>query len=100
TQVAGGPSALKIDLPAGPFALAGPVIEPEPKKAFDQNFSLETRFFEGDATFTLSIRIASGTPARAHTVNIEVQFQACNERQCLPAQTIPLSVDTKVEAAK
>jgi len=99
SQTGGGPTPLTIELPATtPFTLSGPVVEPEPKKALDPNFNIETRFFETEATFTLPLRIAANTQSGAHALNIDARFQVCNARLCMPAQTVPVSVDAKVEA--
>ncbi len=51
---------------------------------FDANFGVETRaaFFEDHATFTLPVRVTSG--AGRAPLTVEVVYQTCNDRLCLP----------------
>ncbi len=86
-QEKGGPMPTIIRLAAGqPFAIAGPVKQPDPVTATDPNFDMPVRYFENSATFIVPIS-HQGTSTTASTINLEVSFQTCNDRFCLPVTT-------------
>lgn len=91
-QAQGGPIPTRVTVPEGqPFQLAGDVKEPPPAAKFDSNFNMQTRFFEDSVTFIVPVKVASGTLAGASEVKIDVRYQACNDRLCLPPRTAHLS---------
>lgn len=100
SQIAGGPSALRITvLKDQPFTLSGSVIEPASKKAFDQSFNVETQFFDADTTLTVPVLVAFRTAAGPRKLNVDVEFQACNERLCHPPEKVSLATDIVVRPA-
>jgi len=93
TQGAGGPIPTRITVPDGqPFRLAGGVSGPRPHVAMDLNFEINTETYEGSATFNLPIVVVADTPAVRQALNINVRYQACNDKNCLPPRTVKLSV--------
>lgn len=96
--VEGGPVPTRIA--AGPmpaFTLREKDIEkPEPRRAHDPNFGVETAYYEGSVTFGLPIAVAADVPAGAREVEITARFQACNEEFCLRPQTATMRVDLQV----
>jgi thiol:disulfide interchange protein len=100
-QQPGGPVATRVMLPAGqPFKLAGAVQAPPPLVDFDPNFGIETKFYEDSAVFTLPIIVIAAdslTPGKK-SLEVNVFFQTCNDRFCLPAKTVKLI--STVEVAK
>jgi len=97
SQVAGGPVALKIAVPIDPPFSGGRIVEPAPKKAFDQNFNVETQFFDADTTFTVPVLVAARTPAGSKKLNLDVEFQVCSERLCHPAEKVSLAMNVGVQ---
>ncbi len=96
TQTSGGPTALAIAVPDGqPFALAGAIQAPVPVIEFDPNFNIDTQFHKDLATFTLSLKVAAGTPNGRHTFRARVTYQTCNDRLCLPPaeEELTLAID-------
>ena len=78
-----GPTPTLISIPkTSPYALDGDIVSPAPTRVFDANFGVETAFFEDHATFTLPVRVASG--ASRTPLTVEVVYQTCNDRLCLP----------------
>ncbi len=69
----------------------GPIRQPQPKKDFDENFGIETEYFEGIADFEIPIRIAPNALKEEHTIVLKVRFMACNDRLCLPPQNVKVS---------
>jgi thiol:disulfide interchange protein DsbD len=86
TQGAGGPIPTRITVPDGQlFRLAGGVIGPRPNVAFDANFEINTETYEGSATFTVPIVVVADAPASTQALNINVRYQACNDKKCFAA---------------
>ena len=96
--IEGGPIPTKLSVaPAPPFSLLEKEIDkPEPKRAQDPNFGVETAYYEESATFGLPIAIAKNAPAGERVVEIAARFQACNESICLRPQTATMPVKVTV----
>lgn len=106
TQPAGGPRPTKISIDeTGPFKAAGKPTQPKPKVAADPNFSIPgqppfmTETFEGEAVFTLPIKLAAEAPVGNQKLTVKFYFQVCNDHECLPPRTKPLDVDVTIVAA-
>lgn len=103
TQIGGGPTPTRISLPAGqPFKLAGSIISPGPQAAFDENFGIETLYYEGSVTFTLPIAVTEDAKSGKHKLQVNVLFQTCNDRFCLPPTTekLEIAIDITADPAK
>ncbi len=106
TQPAGGPRPTKISIDeTGPFKADGKATQPKPKVAADPNFSVPgqppfmTETFDGEATFTLPIKVAADAPPGNQKLTVKFYFQVCNDHECLPPRTKPLEVDVAIVAA-
>ena len=100
TQGPGGPVPTEITVPPKqPFVLAGYVVGPLPKSSYDANFEIETDSYERNASFKVPLAVAAKPPAGATAVAIDVRFQVCNDRQCLPAKTVHLKTPVTIAAA-
>jgi thiol:disulfide interchange protein DsbD len=53
---------------------------------------VELLVYAGEAVVRLDVRFATGTPDGAHSVELRVRYQACDERVCYPPKTVSLSV--------
>jgi len=83
--------------PADAFTLQNRDIEKEePKRALDPNFSVETAYYEGSATFGLPIVVAGGVTSGEHRLEVTVRFQACTTRICLRPQTATMKLDVEI----
>jgi hypothetical protein len=90
SQPAGGPTPLKITIPSGsPFMVEGPIAETQVVRHFDPNFNMETDYYIKTANFTLALKELDA--ARGEILPIDVRFQACNDRLCLPPYTMHVS---------
>ena len=99
TQPAGGPTPMSLTLPAQPkFSLDGNVSGPPPMREFDPNFNLETLFHVDAAIFTVPVRVSADTPAGRYPLRVDVTYQACNDRFCLPPKDEALSVQIDIAA--
>ncbi len=92
-EVPNGPRPTRITLATGqPFALSGDIAPPKPITKFDENFGVETQFYEDAVTFALPIKIASKAKPGKTKLVVQSRYQVCNEQLCLPPKTV------KVEA--
>src|ERR1700730_9253137 len=99
TQGAGGPVPTRITMPDGqPFKLAGGVSGPRPLVAMDPNFEINTETHEGSATFSIPAVVVADAPPGEQSLNVNVRYQACNDKNCLPPRTVKLSVPLTLTA--
>ena len=99
TQEPGGPVPTTFRVgEASRFELVSDVVGPPPERAHDPNFDIETEFHEDAAVFQARVR-PKRTAGGRETLTIEVGYQTCNDRLCLPPTTVPLSVAVAMAAA-
>lgn len=102
TQPPGGPMATRIVVPPNKvFKLAGQIKAPSPLTELDPNFQIETHFYEESAVFSVPVAVvASESISTAkEKLQVNVSFQTCNDRYCLPPQTVKLFATVEVAAA-
>ena len=98
TQGPGGPHALEVSVQKSPvFSLGGKPTSPPPTKAFDPNFNMETEFHEDSAVITIPIKVAKPAPGGAATLKIDMSYQTCNDRLCLPPAVETLAATVVVQ---
>jgi hypothetical protein len=82
---------MRISVPVDqPFAINGDISASKPKAAFDPNLDIMTRVYEGEATFAIPIKVTSRPANGILSVSLDVVYQVCNERMCLPPTTVHL----------
>jgi DsbC/DsbD-like thiol-disulfide interchange protein len=90
SQPPGGPTPLKISVPAGaPFEIGAPIKEVNVTRHDDPNFKMETLYYLN--AVTLHVAMKNTGAASATTIPVDVRFQACNDRLCLPPYTAHLT---------
>jgi len=95
--LAEGPIPTRIWLPEGqPFQLAAAVQASEPQTLQDPSFNMEVELYEGEATFTLPVRIAAGAPVGSQTLVANASYQSCNNKICLPPKTVKVEIPIAV----
>ncbi len=97
TQPKGGPRPLDIEVAKGaPFTIAKKQIAaPKPKTLKDENFNLETLYYEGEARFTVPVTAAAST-SKATGIPFEITFQACGKDICLRPFTQKVNVPLNI----
>jgi DsbC/DsbD-like thiol-disulfide interchange protein len=95
--MAEGPIATRIWLAEGqPFSLAGSIHAPEPQLVQDPTLGMEVELYEGEAVFTLPVKIAPGTAAGPHTLVVSASYQSCNDKLCLPPKTVKVELPVAI----
>lgn len=95
--MAEGPIPTRVWLPEGqPFQLAAAVQASEPQTLQDPSFNMEVDLYEGEATFTLPVRIAPGTSGGPQILVANASYQSCNNKICLPPKTIKVEIPISV----
>ena len=88
-DVVAAPQPTTIQLREHPFfEPGGEVRQPQPKLDYDENFDIETSYFDGMVDFEVPVRVASTASKGEHEVVLKVRFMACNDRVCLPPQNV------------
>lgn len=64
---------------------------PAPKEMAVPELEEEQHFYDGRVTLRGTLQIPAGLTSDADDIVIEVRYQACNSRQCLPPKTISLN---------
>ena len=99
-ELPNGPRPLRIEIPAGqPFTVSGKLAAPEAEREFDPAFEQVTAFYKSDSVFRLPVAIAAGAAPGPAVLNLEVSFQACDGRLCLPGRTVRLALPVTIAAA-
>jgi len=98
TQPKGGPLPLSIVTTKGAGFAVDPrnIVGPRPKVLKDENFKLDTLYYEDEAEFTVPVRIPKTTSAGRQSLSIDVTFQACGESICLRPFTQRVGLDITV----
>lgn len=73
------------------YSLVGKTAEPKPIKKYDNVVKMELAYFEKEAVFTQKIKLTKSSAV----VKATVEFMACNDKQCLPADEVSFNIPVK-----
>jgi hypothetical protein len=99
-QPEGGPKPLVFATAAGtPFAVSKQqIVAPKSKvQKQDENFAVDTHYYERQAAFTIPVTVDRTVAAGAHEIPLEVTFQACGAELCLRPFTQKLPVKVSID---
>ena len=97
-EIPNGPRPTRISLlEEQAFALAGEIGQPVPISNFDENFGVETQFYEEAVTFSLPLKIVAIPKPGRTKLRLQVRYQTCNDRLCLPPKTVKLETEVKLK---
>jgi len=100
SQLPGGPSPTIIGVPDGQFlSVAGTILGPLPREAYDPNFDMKTAFYEHSAAFKVPLEVTPTAMPGAGKIVIKVRFQTCNDTICLPPSTVEVPLAFRVAAS-
>ncbi|GAB4110561.1 MAG: cytochrome c biogenesis protein CcdA [Acidobacteriota bacterium] len=93
----GGPIPTTITVVEDPiFAPGGTPREPTPIPWFDQNFNMETNYFESSVDFEVPVRVKPEAGPGQHELAVKIRYMLCNDSSCLPPQTRTVSAVVQV----
>lgn len=93
-QTTGGPVPLTVKVaPSPPYSLAGEISGPQPERANDPNFGIETETYSREAVIRVPVKISAADKNDLPPLELKVRSQACSDRVCLPAKTTTLVVN-------
>jgi thiol:disulfide interchange protein DsbD len=95
--VANGPIATRIWIADGlAVQLAGAVDATDPETMVDPAFGMEVQLYQGEISFTLPLRLAPSAAPGSLKFMVNVSYQACDNKICLPPKTVKLDVPVTV----
>lgn len=98
-QPDGGPKPLAFAIPEGSKfkVVSKRIVAPKAKVLKqDENFTVDTHYYENEAAFTIPATVVSKISNGVHTVPLEVTFQACGNALCLRPFTQKLPVEVTI----
>jgi len=96
-HVEDGPVATRVWLADGqPFQLAEAIKASPPETLQDPSFNMEVEQYEGEATFTLPLKVAAGAAEGSQTLVVNASYQSCNNKICLPPKTVKVELTVTV----
>lgn len=90
-----GPYPTKFSSPAEILAIEGKVKESEPITGYDPNFDAELGWHAREATFTIPLSFSEAVQA-GEVINLEVFYQVCDDKSCLPPKSKTITVPVAV----
>jgi DsbC/DsbD-like thiol-disulfide interchange protein len=79
-----------------PLSLIGDIDAPAPESKMDPTIGKQADFYEGSAAFALPLRVDKKAHAGKYSLELDVRYQACNERLCLPPRTQKISTPVEI----
>ncbi len=76
----------------------GKVRTPAPTKKYDENFEIETEFWENEVTFTIPVKIAAKAKPGEQEGWVQFYFMTCNDQSCMPPTEKKLAFKVTVAA--
>jgi len=75
----------------GPVVAAGPFVEPEAKRVWDEGFEMDIGWHSGTFTLSQPVKLADDLAAGPVTLAGQFVYMACTETQCLTPYAIDFS---------
>ena len=57
---------------------------------------MEVELYEGEAVFTLPVRVAPGAAPGAQKLVVSASYQSCNNKICLPPKTVKVDMPVMI----
>ncbi len=90
--VADGPIPTRIWIGDGPAQLASAIQGAEPQTLMDPSFNMEVQLYEGEAEFTLPLRLTAAAAEGPQKIVVNASYQTCDNKICLPPKTVKIEV--------
>jgi thiol:disulfide interchange protein DsbD len=82
SSAAGIPTSFRLEPGAAIEKLR--MLQPQPKRAFDANFGVETETYESDVAFLLDLQLKKDAPVGSADYTLNAKYQVCNATECDP----------------
>ena len=79
------------------FTIEGDIVESAPTQKYDPGFKKEVGIHGPNATFDVTVRVASNSTVGSKQLTIKFRAQACDERGCLPPKSTNVPLNLIVE---
>lgn len=100
TQPPGGPNPTRFSVISGePFQIHGTIRQTKPTILFDENFGIPTEFFSKRADFWIPLQAAAAAKPGQYDVRLQVIYQVCDDKVCLPPTRVPIPVRLSIGGA-
>lgn len=97
-EVPNGPRPTLITLASQQlFEMNGEIVYPTPITKYDENFGVDTHFYESSVSFALPIKIAASAKRETTNLIVQTRYQVCNEEMCLPPKTVKVATTIKIK---
>lgn len=97
-EVPNGPRPTLITLASQQlFEMNGEIVRPTPITKFDENFGVDTHFYESSVSFALPIKISASAKRGTTNLIVQTRYQVCNEEMCLPPKTVKVATTIKIK---
>lgn len=92
--------ATQVTVPDGqPLALSSEIPPPKAESLMDPTTGKPTAVYTNSVTFDLPLRVARKAHSGKQALEMDVRYQACNSRLCLPPRTdkvtLPLQISSR-----
>jgi thiol:disulfide interchange protein len=99
SSAAGIPTSFQL-APPGAAVEKLRMLQPQPKRAYDANFGVETETYESDVAFLLELQLKKDAPAGSADYTLNAKYQVCNATECDPGHwSGPLALNIAAGAA-
>jgi DsbC/DsbD-like thiol-disulfide interchange protein len=93
-QKDGGPVKTSFQFsPSGDYALSGTISEPIPVTKHEEAFNMDVSYFEHSVIFQQKVTLRQAQDDLK--IKGSLNFMVCNNRQCLPPETIEFTIPVK-----
>jgi hypothetical protein len=92
-QVPGGPTPLRVTVDENDLVqAAGATSGTPPIRHHDSSFNVKTEIYTQRFALHVPVQVKQHPVSGQQEIPVSIRFQACNDRMCLPARTVHLSV--------
>lgn len=93
--------ATQVTVPDGqPLALSGEIAPPKAESLMDPTTGKPTAVYTNSVTIDLPLRVARKAPAGKQHLVMDVLYQACNNRLCLPPRTDKVNLPVEISSPR
>ena len=89
------PTTLKLEPPTD-ISLTSLTYPKGEDKSFEFSPDTKLNVYSGDFTISVAVNAARSTPVGKYRVHGTLRYQACDDRQCFPPASVPMSLDVTV----